>query len=105
MPYGKIDYKIEFEMSWRVNFSKKAEKQFKELSQPIQLKLRTLALEIEAVGPVRGNWKNYGKLSETKHHCHLKAGHPTYVACWEVVGKEVKLVEIYYVGTHEKAPY
>lgn len=92
-------------MSWSVNFTKKAHKQVRELPQAVQLKLRALVLEIQAAGPVRGNWKNYSKLSDSKHHCHLKAGHPTYVVCWDVVGKEIKVVEIYYVGTHEKAPY
>lgn len=34
-----------------------------------------------------------------------KGGKPTYVACWYIKDKKVKIVEIYYVGTHEKAPY
>ena len=63
-----------------------------------------LVREIEEKGPVRGNWPNYGKLSDkVRHHCHLKKGKPTYVACWEEKGKEE--IEVYYVGTHEKAPY
>jgi len=36
---------------------------------------------------------------------HLKKGNPTYVAVWRVTDKTVKLVEIRYAGTHEKAPY
>ncbi len=52
-----------------------------------------------------GNWSNYGKLGRNRHHCHLKKGHPTYVAVWEVKGYEIKLVEVTYVGSHEKAPY
>lgn len=67
-------------------------------------KLAALVFEIEAVGPVRGNWKNYGKLSDIRHHCHLKSGHPTYVVCWEITDKKVQIMEVYYVGTHEKAP-
>jgi hypothetical protein len=27
------------------------------------------------------------------------------VAVWEVIDKEIRLVEVSYVGTHEKAPY
>lgn len=92
-------------MTWKVQFSKKASKQFQALPQSIQLRLRALVLELEAIGPVRGNWKNYGKLNITKHHCHLKTRHPTYVACWETIGKEVRLIEVYYAGTHEKASY
>jgi mRNA-degrading endonuclease HigB of HigAB toxin-antitoxin module len=37
--------------------------------------------------------------------CHLKKGQPTYVAVWQVIDKEIRIVEIKYVGTHEKAPY
>ncbi|MEA3429487.1 MAG: helix-turn-helix transcriptional regulator [Thermodesulfobacteriota bacterium] len=33
-----------------------------------------------------------------------KKGRPTYVAVWEVVDKKIRLVEVSYVGTHEKAP-
>lgn len=86
-------------------FTSKVEKQVHKLPESIQLKLRTLVLEIEVAGPVRGNWKNYGKLEEIKHHCHIKSGHPTYVVCWEVIDKNKKTAEVYYVGTHEKAPY
>ena len=92
-------------MSWNVGFSNRAYKQYQVLPQSVQLKLRTLVLEIETAGPVRGNWKNYGKLGENRHHCHLKSGHPTYVVCWEVLREKIKMVEVYYVGTHEKAPY
>ena len=92
-------------MSWKVALTKRAEKQLVAVPEPVQLRLWLLVQELGDMGPVRGNWKNYGKLSGTRHHCHLKAGHPTYVACWEVVGAEVRIVEIYYVGTHEKAPY
>jgi hypothetical protein len=54
---------------------------------------------------VRGDWPNYSKLAGGRHHCHLKKGKPTYVAVWEVLDKDIKLIEVQYVGTHEKAPY
>lgn len=92
-------------MSWTVTFTNKASKQFKKLALNTRLTLAVLVEELKVSGPVRGNWKNYSKLSETKHHCHLKSGRPTYVACWEVIDKKNKFLEVYYVGTHEKAPY
>lgn len=92
-------------MGWRVGFSGKATKQYQEVSELVREAVILLAHEIEARGPVRGNWKNYGKLGGESHHCHLKSGRPTYVACWEVIDKAEKKVEITYVGTHEKAPY
>jgi len=61
--------------------------------------------ELEHEGPVRGNWPNYGKLTKIRHHCHLKKGKPTFVVVWEVKDTESKLIEVTYVGTHEKAPY
>lgn len=92
-------------MSWEVMFHRKAEKQKRDLPKSVQEKLAALVFELEVAGPIRGNWKNYSKLSGEQHHCHLKAGRPTYVACWEVKDKKVQILEVYYVGTHEKAPY
>lgn len=92
-------------MLWTVNFTKKTYKQFLGLPKTVQLKLRALVSEMQVGGPVRGNWKNYGKLGDGRHYCHLKSGQPTYVVCWEVVGIKMKIIEVYYVGTHEKAPY
>jgi mRNA-degrading endonuclease RelE of RelBE toxin-antitoxin system len=92
-------------MIWTVKMSRSAEKQKAKLSKPVQQILFALIRDIETVGPVRGDWPNYGKLAEGKHHCHLKKGNPTYVAVWQVEDKKIKLVEVTYVGTHEKAPY
>lgn len=93
-------------MSWNVEFTKKAEKQLKRLPERIQLIVATLVKDIELNGPVRIDWPNYSKLGgKNTHHCHIKDGRPSYVACWEVTNKEIKLVEVYYVGTRENAPY
>ena len=75
------------------------------LPQQVRDAVFALIRDIEARGPVRGNWHNYGKLSGGVHHCHIKKGHPTYVAVWVETDKDIKLVEVTYVGTHEKAPY
>ena len=93
-------------MSWLVLLSVKAARAAQQLPAQIQEVLGRLVKEIETRGPVRGNWANYSKLGKGQHHCHLnKMGRPTYVACWEVKDKESRLVEVYYVGTREKAPY
>jgi mRNA-degrading endonuclease RelE of RelBE toxin-antitoxin system len=92
-------------MKWSVSESRKALKQKDKLPEEIQTLLVLLENELEVLGPVRGNWPNYSKLGKDLHHCHLRNGRPTYVACWEVTNKEIKLVEVYYVGTREKAPY
>ncbi len=92
-------------MIWIVEFSRAAEKQKNKLSMPLRQVLFALIADIEKGGPVRGDWPNYGKLTGNRHHCHIKKGQPTYVVIWEVQDKEIKLVEVKYVGTHEKAPY
>ena len=92
--------------SWQVVFTKKSAKQVAAVPEAIRLLLNVLRRDIEISGPVRGEWPNYSKLGPTRHHCHLKKrGRPTYVACWEVVDRTVRIVEFYYVGTRERAPY
>jgi len=92
-------------MTWTVTTNKKVKKQFKKLPHKIKAALYILTVEIREQGPVRGNWSNYSPLGNNRHHCHIKKGHPTYVAVWEIIDKEIRIVEITYVGTHEKAPY
>jgi len=96
-------------MQWTVTIHKKAAKQIRKLPQKIQATLLLLMRDLEAHGPkTSGAWKNYSKLKGIggdKHHCHLVKGKPTYVCCWEVKDKELKILEVYYAGTHEKAPY
>lgn len=50
-------------------------------------------------------WTNYGKLKGRTdcYHCHLSRNH-AYVVCWEVRKQEV-IIEVYYAGTHQNAPY
>ncbi len=90
---------------WTVNITKKAAKQRSGLPHSVRAALDALVRDIGLRGPVRGNWPNYGKLGEGVHHCHLKGGHPTYVAVWEEVAGKIQMVRITYAGTHEKAPY
>jgi mRNA-degrading endonuclease RelE of RelBE toxin-antitoxin system len=92
-------------MMWQVILSTRAEKQIKRLSVNVKTRLFYLLAEIERTGPIRGNWPNYGKLDETRHHCHIRKGKPCFVAVWEVVDKKINLIEVKYVGTHEGARY
>lgn len=92
-------------MSWAVVFTNKSRKQKEKLPLRVRELLFLLVREIEAAGPVRGDWPNYSKLSDNEHHCHLKKGNPTYVAVWREVRGQIRLVEVIYAGSHEKAPY
>ena len=92
-------------MQWQVYTGRRVQKQVKALPERVRSCLLALITDITIYGPVRGNWPNYGKLADGRHHCHIKKGRPTYVAVWEEKGNTVKLVEVIYAGTHEKAPY
>lgn len=92
-------------MAWEIIVSRKVRKGVTELPKNVRQLLDSLIMEIRAKGPVRGDWPNYGKLSRTSHHCHLKNGRPTYVAVWEEIPGGINIVEVTYAGTHEGAPY
>jgi mRNA-degrading endonuclease RelE of RelBE toxin-antitoxin system len=92
---------------WRVGFTSKASKQLKKLPEDIQAIISALSQELTARGPMAHEWKHFGKLrgQGDRYHCHVKSGRPTYVVCWEVLDKTIRILEVYYVGTHENAPY
>lgn len=92
-------------MAWTVHITAKAQKGLRGLPEIVKRALALLLADMEDTGPVRGNWPNYGKLGPSRHHCHLKKGKPTYVAVWIEDQGKVKVIEVTYVGTHEKAPY
>ena len=92
------------EKHWVVELTAKADKAKEKLPNKIQDLASLLLKELEITGPIQRNWKNFGPLSDISYHCHIKKGKPTYVACWRV-DKKRKMIEVYYVGTHEGAPY
>ena len=88
---------------WQVFFTSKARKGFRKLQTKMQEQVVLLINELQVLGLVRNNWPHFSKLGKREYHCHIKRGRPTYVACWRI--KNSNVVEVYYVGTHEKAPY
>ncbi|MBN1903774.1 MAG: cytotoxic translational repressor of toxin-antitoxin stability system [Deltaproteobacteria bacterium] len=91
---------------WKIDIGKKVVRQIQDLpDKAVKENLFALLHDIELHGPVRGDWPNYSKLKQGRHHCHIKKGKPTYVAVWEEQNKKLRLIEVIYVGTHEKAPY
>jgi hypothetical protein len=96
-------------LNWTVSFTHRAAKQVEKLSEEVLAALRLLVEDLCTQGAAVPEWPNYGKLygrlSQDKRHCHLIKGRPTWVCCWQVVDKNVKIMEIYYIGTHENAPY
>ena len=92
-------------MNWQVVIRTRAAKQLQRLPHTVRQRYLVLAQELATQGPIRGNWPNYSKLNDLRHHCHLKKGRPTYVAVWEVRDSQQRIIEVLYVGTHENAPY
>ena len=95
-------------IKWTIIPAKKVEDNAVKLTERVLLKLRLLFADLTSEGPAAFGWPNYGKLlgkDSDERHCHLQKGRPTYVCCWRVKDKKRKIIEVYYVGTHEKAPY
>ena len=74
------------EALWVVTLSRRTDKSLDYLPNTVRGALALLISDIESGGPVRGDWPNYSRLGQRRHHCHLKKGRPTYVAVWEEFG-------------------
>ena len=93
-------------MKWKTTLSTKADQIQRKLPEKIRMLTQLLMNDLSEFGFCPGKqWTHFGKLSGNKYHCHLKNGRPTYVACWEIISKSQRKIEVYYVGTHENAPY
>jgi hypothetical protein len=102
-------------VQWHTTLSKDAKKQYIKMRRSGQKRpsiidiIDALVMDLNLNGPVLSGWPNYGIIHKSKkwlfYHCHLKKGTPTYVACWEVIDEKEKKIEVFYVGTHESAPY
>ena len=89
--------------AWKVLVKKKVLKSLKKLPKGIRERFYALAVDLENEGINPGKqWKNYSKLGPKTHHCHLTY---SYVACWKEADGKIKIMEIYYAGSREKAPY
>ncbi len=86
---------------YEVFFTKRVQKQVKELPNLIQKKLAILVDDLCEKGPIRTEWPNFSKLEDTKYHCHLAH---KWVVCWRCENKSI-IIEVYYAGSRENAPY
>jgi mRNA-degrading endonuclease RelE of RelBE toxin-antitoxin system len=89
-------------MSWTVTFTSRAARQAGRLPKREKDLLALLVRDLELRGPVVPDWRNYSKLGPSLYHCHLSY---RWVACWRVEAGVAKLIEIYYAGSRENAPY
>jgi hypothetical protein len=94
-------------MMWYVGLTVKALRNLTRIPLGVRESFQILLADLEYSGPIKSNWPHYGKISGWKdcYRCHLQRGRPTYVAVWKVLSQTEKIIEVTYVGTHEKARY
>jgi mRNA-degrading endonuclease RelE of RelBE toxin-antitoxin system len=92
---------------WNIVVSNRVRKQLAKLTDDIRDRFETLIKDIQIYGPIIPQWPHFSKLQGTNdyYHCHLKRGHPTYVAVWKVADQTIQLIEMRYIGTHEGINY
>lgn len=88
-------------MEYDIIFKKKVKKQVTKLPQSVKDKFEALLLDLRNQGPTQNRWPNYSKLEKNEYHCHLSY---SWVACWKHE-KNTIIIEVYYVGSRENAPY
>lgn len=79
----------------------KDEKDAQKLPKNVQKTIGLLLSDLVESGPIQKGWNNFSALAKNKYHCHLTG---SYVACWSHK-KGTVLIEVYYVGSREDAPY
>jgi mRNA-degrading endonuclease RelE of RelBE toxin-antitoxin system len=88
-------------MPYEVRIKKKVARGLKKLPANIRKLLFLLIEDLKADGPIQKSWSNFSPLGNDNYHCHLNY---RYVACWMYRQGEIE-IEVYYVGSREKAPY
>ena len=86
---------------YNVIIKKKMLKGLRKIPLKVQKKLNLLLKDLRDIGPILPEWPNYSKLERNKYHCHLDF---SWVACWKNE-KGTLIIEVYYVGSRESAPY
>jgi mRNA-degrading endonuclease RelE of RelBE toxin-antitoxin system len=88
-------------MAFQVRVKKKVARGLSKLPENVKQLLYLLVADLQAEGPIQRDWRNFSSLGEDRYHCHLTY---RYVACWTHKKNEI-IIEVYYVGSREKAPY
>lgn len=88
-------------MKYEVKIKKKLLRDLVKLPEYVRKLLFLLIEDLKADGPVQKSWHNFSPLGDSTYHCHLNY---RYVACWTFRQGEIE-IEVYYVGSREKAPY
>jgi mRNA-degrading endonuclease RelE of RelBE toxin-antitoxin system len=86
---------------FRVFVKKKALKDAEKMPVSVQENLAALLEDLREKGPVQPGWPNYSRIGKEMYHCHLAR---KWVACWYCEDKK-SIIEVYYAGSRENAPY
>jgi mRNA-degrading endonuclease RelE of RelBE toxin-antitoxin system len=88
-------------MMYEVRIKRKLERALHKLPADVQKLLYLLLADLKADGPIQKSWSNFSSLGKDQYHCHLNY---RYVASWTCRKDEI-VIEVYYAGSREKAPY
>ncbi len=88
-------------MKYEVRIKNKVNRGLQKLPSDVQKLLFLLVAELQSDGPLQKTWRNFSPLGNDRYHCLLNY---RYVACWTYRKNEI-VIEVYYAGTREKAPY
>jgi mRNA-degrading endonuclease RelE of RelBE toxin-antitoxin system len=88
-------------MQYEIRIRRKVERGLRKLPSDVQKILYLLIADLQADGPIQKSWRNFSPLGQDRYHCHLNY---RYVACWTCRKGEI-VIEVYYAGSREKAPY
>jgi mRNA-degrading endonuclease RelE of RelBE toxin-antitoxin system len=86
---------------YHVKINKKAQKGIEKMPVNIRQKMVLLIDDLREIGPILNEWSNFSKLSKNEYHCHLSY---KWIACWRWENNTI-LIEVYYAGSREDAPY
>jgi mRNA-degrading endonuclease RelE of RelBE toxin-antitoxin system len=86
---------------YKVLIKNKVLKSIEKMPKSVQEKMNLLIKDLKDKGPFRSEWTNYSKLGDDLYHCHLSY---KWIACWKYE-KNTIVIEVYYAGSRENAPY
>jgi len=89
---------------YTVKIKKKILRNVQKMPKDRQDDFYDLVNDLKETGPIQKGWPNFSPLDSRKEtfHCHLSYH---WVACWKVLDDQTLVLEVYYAGSREKAPY
>lgn len=86
---------------YNIVIQRKMLRNLRKMPEQVQKTMANLVEDLRDKGPVRNEWPNFSRLGQDRYHCHLAY---KWVACWSYK-KGSMIIEVYYAGSRENAPY